>query len=190
MGTEFELKFAAGGTEILRGIELLLAGEAENIKMATTYYDTQDGALSARKWTLRVRKENEASVVTMKTAGDGMTRGEWEYEAETLDGAAEKLILLGAPEELRELLADGVQPVCGAEFLRRAIRLETDGTVLEVALDLGRLFRENREKPIYEVEVELKEGSQWAAVAFARGLAEQFGLKEEKKSKFVRAINL
>ena len=190
MGKEFELKYAADSAEILDGILLLLGGEAKTINMATTYFDTAEGSLSARKWTLRVRKENEASVVTMKTAGDGSTRGEWEYESATLDGAAEKLIALGAPEELQALLAGGAKPVCGAEFVRRAIKVETDGAVLEVALDCGKLFRENRELPICEVEVELKQGEEAAAVAFAKGLAAQFGLKEEKKSKFVRAVNL
>lgn len=190
MGTEFELKFAAKDAAVLEDILKFMGRPAEKIQMATTYYDTSAGALSRRKWTLRLRKENDASVVTFKTAGDGKTRGEWEYEAETLEGSAEKLILLGAPEELADILASGVQPVCGAEFLRRAIRLETDGAALEVALDFGRLFRGNRELPICEVEVELKSGEEAAVREFAGELAERFGLKEEAKSKFVRAVSL
>lgn len=190
MGKEFELKYAAAHREILKGIELLLGCEAEIIKMSTTYYDTKDAALSKRKWTLRLRQENDDHVVTFKTAGDGRIRGEWEYHADTVEFAAETLVDLGAPEELAELLADGVEPVCGAKFTRRAITAETEGAVLEVALDEGKLFREDREKPFCEVEVELKQGREEAAVAFAKGLAEQFGLVEEKKSKFVRAVNL
>ena len=41
--------------------------------------------------------------------------------------------------------------------------------------------------PIREVEVELKAGSEAAAVAFAEELAAQFGLTVENKSKFRRA---
>lgn len=190
MGKEFELKYAAAGPEILSGIQLMLDGCTETIHMATTYYDTKDAALSKRKWTLRLRQENDAFVVTFKTAGDGSTRGEWEYDADSIEFAAETLIDLGAPEQLADLLADGVQPVCGAKFIRRAITTETDGAVLEVALDEGKLFREDRELPICEVEVELKEGSEKAAVDFAKGLAMQFGLREEPKSKFVRAVTL
>ena len=47
-----------------------------------------------------------------------------------------------------------------------------------------------RERSFCEVEVELKAGSEGAAVAFARSLAEQFGLTPEPKSKLQRALEL
>ena len=190
MGREFELKYAAKDAAVLEKILESMGRTAEEISMATTYYDTADGALSARKWTLRLRQENDDFVVTFKTAGDGKTRGEWEYDADSVEFAATTLVDLGAPQELEELLADGVQPVCGAEFLRRAVALELGGTVLELALDCGRLFRGEKEIPLCEVEVELKRGEEAAVRAFAGELAKKFGLKEETKSKFVRAVNL
>lgn len=190
MGTEFELKFAARDATVLDKILCRFSAEAKTFQMATTYYDTADGALSQRKWTLRLRKENGISVVTLKTAGDGKTRGEWEYEAEDLELAAETLMKLGAPGDLADILAEGIQPVCGAEFRRRAMEVSYGESVLEVALDAGKLFRGEREMPICEVEVELKRGRQEDAVAFAQTLAEDFGLKEESRSKFVRAVNL
>lgn len=190
MGKEFELKYAVSSAEVLAEIEKFLQGEALVQEMSAVYYDTADSALSSRKWTLRLRKENGDSVVTFKTAGDGKTRGEWEYAADSIDFAAETLADLGAPQELTEILAQGVLPICGAEFVRRAIVKEQNGTVLEVALDYGRLFRGNREMPICELEVELKQGEETVAVAFALQLAERFGLQEESRSKFVRAVNL
>ena len=57
------------------------------IRMQTTYYDTEDGLLEKNRWMLRLRTENERSVVTMKTPGEGHTRGEWEVESEYLDEA-------------------------------------------------------------------------------------------------------
>ena len=190
MGKEFELKYAAENLSVLGDICTFLHRNIREISMNSTYYDTPDNALSARKWTLRLRKEGENSVVTMKTAGDGKTRGEWEYEAENLTNAAENLAKLGAPQELSELLENGVQPVCGAEFLRKAMDVELDGAKVEVALDVGRLFKGERECPICEVEVELKTGNAEKAVEFAENLAKKFGLREETKSKFVRAVTL
>lgn len=57
------------------------------IRMQTTYYDTEDGLLEKNRWMLRLRTENERSAVTMKTPGEGHTRGEWEVESEYLDEA-------------------------------------------------------------------------------------------------------
>lgn len=73
--------------------------------MRTTYYDTEDGFLEKRRWMLRLRTEDGRSVVTMKTPGEGHTRGEWEVESEYLDEALSKLAALGAPQELASLAA-------------------------------------------------------------------------------------
>lgn len=75
MATEFEIKLRAGNVRQLEKIlkDPQVAGHAleklREIHMKTTYYDTADGALTARRWMLRVRQENEKSVVTMKTPG-------------------------------------------------------------------------------------------------------------------------
>ena len=55
---------------------------------------------------------------------------------------------------------------------------------------LGALLGGGREEPLCEVEVELKAGSEEAAIAFAGKLAEQFGLVPEKFSKYRRALAL
>ena len=61
---------------------------------------------------------------------------------------------------------------------------------MELALDQGVLLGRGKELPFAEVEVELKEGSDEVALAFAKALAEEFHLTEEPKSKFVRAMTL
>ena len=54
----------------------------------------------------------------------------------------------------------------------------------------GILFAGNKEIPLCEVEIELKSGSDEAAVALAHKLAAQYDLKEEPRSKFRRAMGL
>ena len=91
------------------------------LRMQTTYYDTEDGALEKNRWMLRLRTENDRSVVTMKTPGAGHTRGEWEVESEYLDEALPALAKLGAPEAIGRLDAEALLND------RRSARLELDG---------------------------------------------------------------
>lgn len=188
MGREFELKFAAG--------EEAFAALGRNwtdftvITMETTYFDTPDGALARRHITLRRRLENGVSVCTVKTPASGGGRGEWELEETDIGAAVPALCKLGCPEELLSLTAGGLVPVCGARFTRRARLLTLPRCRVELALDEGALLGGGREMPLREVEVEVKSGSEEAASAFAEGLAREFGLTPEPKSKFRRALAL
>lgn len=155
MATEFEIKLRAGNVRQLEKIlkDPQVAGRAleklREIHMKTTYYDTADGALSSRKWMLRVRQENEKSVVTMKTPGSGYARGEWECEGDSPEAAIETLIGRGAPEELRELSAPGLQMVCGASFIRLTQPLRLSGkTTCEICADGGELLGGKRREPV------------------------------------------
>ena len=98
MATEFEIKLRAKSVEqlgeILRDAQVVKFAQEKlrEIHMRTTYFDTADGALSERRWMLRVRQENEKSVVTMKTPGEGYVRGEWECEGKTPEEAIGTLV--------------------------------------------------------------------------------------------------
>lgn len=185
MGREFELKFSAT-PEILEK----LCAQWENWKefsMETTYFDTDDGALSAHNCTLRCRMENGRCVCTMKTPTIGFGRGEWELQALWNAETAEKLFAAAGrtPIAFEKLTA-----VCGARFTRLAKTVELPGCMVEIALDQGFLTGGGREIPLCELEVELKSGSEEAAAMWAKHLAEKFGLQPELKSKFRRAALL
>ena len=178
MATEFEIKLRAKSVEqlgeILRDAQVVKFAQEKlrEIHMRTTYFDTADGALSSRRWMLRVRQENEKSVVTMKTPGEGYARGEWECEGKTPEEAIGTLVQKGAPEELVELTKPGLEMVCGAEFVRltQPLRLP-DGTTCEICADGGELLGGRHKEPFCE-------------------LSRKYGLIEEQKSKFVRARRL
>lgn len=186
MGMEFELKYKAT-EEIHQAILAEFPGQWQTISMETTYYDTPDSDLAALRYTLRRRFENGVSVCTVKTPIAGAGRGEWEVNCPAIEAAIEKLCKLGAPENLAALTQKGLKPVCGAKFTRQALGVEIPGGKAEIALDKGILFAGDREIPLCEVEVELKEGSAEAAMAFARLLAGKYHLQPEAKSKFQRA---
>ncbi len=189
MGVEFELKYDAAPAQMHR-IMADFDGKGTGYTMETTYYDTKDFALSARRYTLRRRMENGVGICAVKTPASGGARGEWECEADSIARAVPLLCGMGAPEDLRALTAPGVVPVCGARFTRRAYLLTVGQSTLELALDQGTLFGGGREMPLCEVEVELKNGCRADAVGYAEALAARYGLKAQRRSKFRRALAL
>lgn len=198
MGLELEFKLAVPDTRALE--EILFDKEVAAVRqgdytlydMATIYYDTQDKVLFARKWTLRLRQENFDLIATVKTpAGDDYARGEWSCPAQNIEEAISVLVEQGAPRELLALTQAGVKPLCLARFSRRAAELMfADGTVCELAGDVGVVAAGRKESPICEIEVELKQGDAEVAKAFAEELCDRFGLQEEPLSKFQRAAAL
>ena len=188
MGREFELKFRA--TPEQQEAILSLYGDFSTIDMETTYYDTPNGSLSARNITLRQRLENGNAVCTVKTQLDGVGRGEWETNHQRIEDAIPVLCKLGCTEDLIALTAPGLVRVCGARFTRQCKTLAVEGSTVELALDRGILLGGGRELPLCEVEVELKEGREDDALLFAQILAAKYGLQQETKSKFRRALDL
>ena len=189
MAVEFELKYSCAA-ESLQLLRADLPGQERQYAMSTTYYDTPTGDLSAKFYTLRRRQENDISVCTLKIPAADGARGEFEVECGAIEDAVPMLCKLSGIADLEELAAEGLQPVCGADFHRSAFTLRWNGATLELALDRGKLTGGSRELPIFEVEVELKEGDPQAARSYAALCAAAYGLTPEKRSKFRRALDL
>ena len=188
MAREFEVKFRASANQLAAIMEEYQG--FREISMVTTYFDTPNQDLLPRHWTLRQRTENGVSVCALKTPCADGGRCEWETECDDIIAAIPALCELGAPAELKELTAGGLEAVCGARFTRQAALIELEDCTLELALDRGFLKGGFRMNLMMEVEVELKSGSDEAAIAFARDLAVKYGLVRERNSKYLRALNL
>ena len=189
MGSEYELKFRAD-TDSQKSVYTTFPARWETIHMETTYYDTPNGSLSTKRYMFRRRMENNRGVFTLKTPGDGKRRGEWEVKSDSIAYSVYRMLRDGCPEVLADLYEEGLQPICGAKFTRKAGTFKLRECVLEIALDEGILFGGGREIPLCEIEVEHKEGSIQATEDFARQLADIYGLQAESKSKFARALAL
>lgn len=188
MGREFELKFRAD-THIIQEIQRKY-GAFSTIRMETAYYDNPSRDFASRKWTLRRRMENGICVCALKTPmGDG-SRGEWEVLADSIEAGVLELCKLDIPAGLKDLARSGLVQVCAARFTRLAKTILLENATVELALDEGCLLGGDKVLPFAEVEVELKQGSESSAVAFAAALAREFDLAPEKKSKQRRALAL
>ena len=200
MGKELEFKLAVPDERTLEAImndaevQRLSDGAWQTFSMKTTYFDTAARAFSRSRWTLRQRMENGTGVVCLKTpTGEAHTRGEWQVEANAVDpDAVERLLRAGAPGQLLALYGDGaLEAVCGAEFRRRCVLLHLpDGSVAELAGDVGFLTGKTERQPFAELELELKSGAPDETAALAAALCARYGLHEQRASKHARALRL
>jgi hypothetical protein len=100
------------------------------------------------------------------------------------------LRLVGMPIDIAVLDSYTMALLEDEERTRLAGTLNTEGCTVELALDRGVLLGGGREVPLCEVEVELKAGSEEDALLFAQRLAVKYGLTQENRSKFRRALEL
>lgn len=185
MGLEFELKYAAT-PDILRTVAELF-GDFSRISMETTYFDTALRALSSKRMTLRRRYENGDTVCTLKTPAAGAARGEFDVHAQWSEATVDALFTAAG---VAPVPFDALTPVCGARFTRLAKTVVLPDCTVELALDEGVLCGSGKEIPLCELEVELKSGSQEAVCRWATALAHLYGLQQEPRSKFKRALAL
>lgn len=194
MPKETEYKLAVEDLQLLDCIlcDRLIAEKMQQpyayIRMQTTYYDTADALLEKNRWMLRLRTENERSVITMKTPAEGHTRGEWEVEGAYLDEALPQLAALGAPEAVGTLDAQQLLPVCGARFTRITADLRLSAqTVCTLCGDVGELTGNGKTALLCELELELSSGAEEELASFAQTLMEKYQLAEQPLSKAQRA---
>ena len=200
MGKELEYKLLIDHEETLLlilsdpKINALTTSAWQATKMKTTYYDTPNRHFSTHRFTLRQRFEGDESVVCLKTPlKESHARGEWQISAERIDEEAiAQLIACGAPTELLAFYAGGkIEPICGAEFLRRHARLQfPDGSSCEIAGDCGILHGQIEKIRFVELELELLAGEKDQMVALVSELCEKYHLQEQPMSKFARAKTL
>ena len=185
--TEIELKLALAAhpaRNLARRVAALpaLAGQAGHREtLHNTYYDTPDHALLRQGAVLRVREVRSGGktlwLQTFKTSGQHASamsrRGEWES---ALAGPALSAELLqGTPWKTfdpRGRMFEQLQACFSTRFTRtRWLCKRPDGSVIEVALDIGAIVRGEHSLPIRELELELKAGPVHALLGLARELA-------------------
>ena len=166
-------------------------GALRTVRMETVWYDTGDGALGARGFTLRLRREDGRPVCTLKGPSAGLSRLELEREAESVEAGAALLLAEEAlPAAARAALAAPLREVCAARFSRRAARYDDGALCFELSFDSGLLRCGAMEGPLCEMELELLSGTEEALRAFGEHLAAVHGLPVCAVGKKSRALAL
>ncbi len=188
--TEFELKFEIPPANLKSVAAAVWAGKAMRQRLQASYFDTADGALAACGIVVRLRKEGRRWVQTAKgPAADLLERLEHNVALPLQSAGTMPMLDLsrhrGTPvgqviDKALGLKAHENYPrldlLYGTDVQRVTRRVASGGSVVEVALDQGRVFVDGHSQAICELEVELKEGTPLAAVVVARQWRAAHGL--------------
>lgn len=180
---EIELKLLLddGGAAALKAHPLLKDVRAKSARQVSLYYDTQDAALRAAGFSLRVREAKGRFVQTVKQQGGAAAgmfdRPEWEEEtgsaAPDLDRAAKTPLGAHLGKRNRRRL----KPLIRSEMERTTWRVRADGADIEVTLDEGVVTGGKASERIAELELELRSGAPEALIRFAGALGETVALR-------------
>lgn len=194
MATEIELKLTlptAGQRRFLRQPILRLAASRRSQRVVSVYYDTPDLALQRHGIALRLRRQGDAWLQTVKCAGrqeGGLAaRPEWEvpysghFDFAAIDDPAVRRFL-ERPKHQMALL-----PLFETNFHR--LSWDFDGVVL--TLDRGWIAAAGRRETISELEIELtSNGDLPRLFSLAEALAERQLLLPAWRSKAERGYRL
>ncbi len=199
---ELKLRVASAALGELRESEILrrhARGPSTTRQLQSTYYDTPDHRLAARKIALRVRRIGRRFVQTLKAASEGrgaaQDRPEWEIGL--VDGRPD-LRSFGDPSVLERtglILDEELVPVFTTRVRRDLVIVDWPDakgvtTAIEVAIDEGRIEADGRTELLAEVELELKQGSSGALFELADALREKAPLAIETLDKAARGYRL
>ncbi|WP_418316639.1 CHAD domain-containing protein [Piscinibacter sakaiensis] len=198
---EFELKFQLP-RQRRRAVRSFVVGRgaqrSREVQLQAAYFDTPDRLLARHAIALRLRREGDGWVQTLKGGGgDGTARKEHnvpldagliDFAAPQVDPSRHAGVDIG--DCLIDLLAGDSGGELGCRFrtdVRRTLReLSTRFGKVELAFDEGFLEAGDRRQPLCELEIELLSGDPRAVLDVARRWALRFGLWLDVRSKAER----
>lgn len=180
MPREIELKFeaseaAASRLAKARWLQGLVTAPVKRRRLVSVYFDTRSGALRDAGLALRVRKDGDKTVQTIKRDPKGacgaFAREEWEHEISgkrpDLDRAKDTALAQFKLKKLRRRL----RPVFETDVQRVAIPIHYRGSEIEIAIDRGEVRTGRANAPISEIEIEVKNGEPTDTIKLARRIA-------------------
>lgn len=167
MEVELKLRLSATGRKALEQHPAFRAPRAtapEKRHEITTYFDTPDLILAGKGVSLRVRRNGDRRVQTVKLRGTGSAvvaqRGEWEWPIEQDTPDLGRLAETPAGAVAGDLAGKKLESVFITDIRRTVRELRIDeGTTAEAALDEGTITAGSACEAVSELELELREGT-------------------------------
>jgi inorganic triphosphatase YgiF len=203
---EIELKLGLPGADpstllaLLKRVPVLARRKRTTLHLHNVYFDAPALALRRQRIALRLRRVGNAArpqwLQTRKTAGRADSalsqRGEWEApvrEARLSLKALKKTPWPGIDADGNIFRA--LVPVFETNFERTVWLIrQRDGSVVEVALDIGHILAGERSTPLCEIELELKAGKPTALFDIAKEIAGHIAVLPAAISKAERGYAL
>ncbi len=170
----------------------------ERLELFNQYFDTPECELAHAKVALRLRRDGEAVIQTLKTRGQSVAglsqRNEYNWDLPKAKLDVKKLDGECWPEQLADLDKKTIKPVFTTDFVREKAEIAwgrgKSKVVIEAALDLGKVIAGKQQEEICELELELREGEPAALLELAAELAEKLPLMPCDISKAERGYRL
>ena len=170
----------------------------ERRELTNQYFDTPERDLAKAKVALRLRRDGDVVIQTLKTRGQSVAglseRNEYDWQLDKPKLDLKKLDGDCWPEELAGLDKKTLNPIFTTDFVRERAEIAWGRgkakVVIEAALDLGQVVAGKQKEEICELELELREGEPAALLELAAELAEKLALMPCDISKAERGYRL
>ncbi|HEX8593507.1 MAG TPA: CYTH domain-containing protein [Pseudomonas sp.] len=170
----------------------------ERLELSNQYFDTPERDLANAKVALRLRRDGEQIIQTLKTRGQSIAglseRNEYNWDLPKAKLDLKKLDGECWPEQLAELDKKTIKPLFTTDFVREKAEIAwgrgKTKVVIEAALDLGQVVAGKQKEEICELELELREGDPAALLELAAELAATLPLMPCDISKAERGYRL
>jgi len=167
-------------------------------ELLNQYFDTPERDLAQAKVALRLRRDGEQFIQTLKTRGQSIAglseRNEWDWYLTRAKLDLKKLDDTCWPASLAELDKKQLKPIFTTDFTRQRAEIAWGRgkakVVIEAALDLGKVIADGKEEEICELELELRQGEPGALLELASELAADLALMPCDISKAERGYRL
>jgi len=167
-------------------------------ELLNQYFDTPERDLAAARVALRLRRDGEAIIQTLKCRGQSVAglseRNEFEWNLDKVKLDLKKLDATCWPEQLGELDKKTIKPLFTTDFTREFAEIAwgrgKSKVVIEAALDQGFVIAGKHKEEICELELELREGAPEALLELAAELAASLPLMPCDISKAERGYRL
>lgn len=199
--TEIKLRASRETLDALRDHPLLkkrIKGGWETRELFNQYYDTPARDLAQARVALRMRRDGDQFIQTLKTRGQSVAglseRNEWDWYLPKAKLDTKKLSDECWPASLAELDKKTLAPLFTTDFVRQRAEVAWGRgkakVVIEAALDLGKVIAGDQAEEICELELELRQGEPEALLELAEALATDLPLMPCDISKAERGYRL
>jgi inorganic triphosphatase YgiF len=167
-------------------------------ELANQYFDTAERDLARARVALRLRRDGEQLIQTLKSRGQSVAglseRNEWDWYLLQPALDLDKLDDSCWPASLAELDKNRLTPIFATDFVREKAEIAwgrgKSKVVIEAALDLGAVTANGQSEVICELELELRQGEPQALLELAAELAAELPLMPCDISKAERGYRL
>ena len=199
--TEIKLRASRATLEALREHPLLKkrnkSGWSKHA-LFNQYFDTPSHQLADAKVALRLRRDGEHVIQTLKSRGQSVAglseRNEWDWHLESAELDLSKLDASCWPASLASLDKSTLQPIFSTDFNRDKADISwgrgKGKVAIEAALDLGQVCTGEQQEEICELELELRAGEPASLLELAIELAADLPLMPCDISKAERGYRL